>query len=41
VAERVTARALGEQSKLRVVPSENPPAVRRFAPGADFYNATH
>jgi hypothetical protein len=28
VAERVTARALGEQSKLRVVSTENPPAVR-------------
>ena len=26
-AERVTARALGEQPKLRVVSSENPPAV--------------
>lgn len=29
VAERVTARALGEQPKLRVVSTENPPAVRQ------------
>jgi hypothetical protein len=29
VAERVTARALGEQPKLRVVSTENPPLIRR------------
>lgn len=28
VAEQVTARTLGEQPKLRVVATENPPAVR-------------
>jgi hypothetical protein len=28
IAERATAQALGEQPKLRVVSSENPPAVR-------------
>lgn len=40
VAERVAARALGEQPKLRVVPSENPPAARRFALGTNFHDAT-
>jgi hypothetical protein len=29
VAARVTARALGEEPKVRVVPRENPPAVRQ------------